>query len=165
LRDVIRTCDRFADELGRPKPQYSIETKSKRKWEGRYHPNPEIFARLLVDVLNKESMAERAIIQSFDPRTLQQSRKLDAGIRLSLLTLRRHARRVRSNVARLGFVPAIYSPDHRAVDRKLVRSVHAIGMSIIPWTINDVDRMLEVKQMGCDGLITDYPDRALAHVG
>jgi glycerophosphoryl diester phosphodiesterase len=165
LREVIRTCDARAGELGRPMPHYSIETKSRRKWEGRYHPDPENFVRLLANVLEEESIADRAIIQSFDIRTLQAAWKLERRIRLSLLVLRRHARRVNGNVDKLGFVPHIYSPDHRAVDRNLVATAHGTGMRVIPWTVNDMARMRELKEIGCDGLITDYPDRALESLG
>lgn len=165
LREVIRTCDARAAEIGRPKPHYSIETKSRPKWEGRYHPNPETFVQLLTKVLLEESVADRAIIQSFDTRTLQEARKLDDSIRLSILVLRRHARRVKGNVDRLGFVPAIYSPDHRAVDRGVVAAAHKIGMLVIPWTVNEIERMRDLKEIGCDGLITDYPDRAMSSVG
>ena len=165
LREVIRRCDARAVELGRAMPHYSIETKSRPKWEGRYHPDPETFVQLLASLLYEESIADRAIIQSFDVRTLQAARKLEGPIRLSLLVLRRHVRRVKGNVNKLGFVPHIYSPDHRAVDRNLVATAHGNGMRVIPWTVNDVARMRELKEIGCDGLITDYPDRALESLG
>lgn len=165
LRDVIRKSEAGADELERPRPYYSIETKSRPDWDGRLHPEPSVFTRLLMDVLIDEGVADRAIIQSFDVRTLQAARALVEEVSLSLLRLRRHARDLKTSVNVLGFVPAIYSPDHRAVDRHLVTATHEKGMRIIPWTINSVERMRELKAIGCDGLITDYPDRAMAAVG
>ena len=32
------------------------------------------------------------------------------------------------------------------------------GIKVIPWTVNDVEQMKELKQMGVDGIISDYPD-------
>ena len=160
LRDVIRKSDAYAGELGRPMPHYSIETKSRPAWEGRYHPPPEKFVRLLIDVLLEEGVAGRSIIQSFDGRTLREARRAGRPARLSLLLRRRDARRVDANLRRLGFTPQIYSPDHRAVNAMMVSRCHQKKMKVIPWTVNDPSRMLALKDMGCDGLITDYPDRA-----
>lgn len=164
LRDVIRTSNARADELGRPRPDFSIETKSRPSWEGRYHPDPSTFARLLIGVLEDEGVARRSIIQSFDVRTLREARRTAEHIRLSLLVIRRRAQRPAANLSRLGFTPDIYSPDQRAVDPPLVRRVHEQGMRLIPWTVNDLARMRELKAMGCDGLITDFPDRAMTLV-
>ena len=160
LREVIRQSDAYAEELGRQLPHYSIETKSRPAWEGRYHPAPETFVRLLAGVLREEGVVERSIIQSFDPRTIREARRQAEPVRLSLLLRRRDARRVDANLRRLGFTPHIYSPDHRAVDAVMVRRCHEKRMKVIPWTVNDPSRMVALKDLGCDGLITDYPDRA-----
>lgn len=162
LREVVRASDVYADELGRSRPAYSIETKSRPSWQGRYHPGPSKFARLLIGVLQDEGVADRSIIQSFDVRTLQEARGIAEHIPLALLVVRRRAHRLDVNLSRLGFAPEIYSPDQRAVNEKLVERAHERRMKIIPWTVNDVTRMRELKAMGCDGLITDYPDRAVA---
>jgi glycerophosphoryl diester phosphodiesterase len=31
-------------------------------------------------------------------------------------------------------------------------------MKIIPWTVNDLPTMVQLKKMGVDGLISDYPN-------
>lgn len=161
LREVIRTSDQHARESGRTLPQYNIETKSRRSWDGRYHPDPHTFARILVTLLEEEGVIDRSIIQSFDERTLKVARRLNGTVRLSLLVTRRQAPRIDANLKRLGFTPDIYSPDQRAVSNTLVERSHASGMHVIPWTVNDAARMHELKEMGCTGLITDYPDRAV----
>jgi glycerophosphoryl diester phosphodiesterase len=67
-----------------------------------------------------------------------------------------------ANLARLSFVPDVYSPHYRLVDAALVRTAHARGLQVIPWTVNDVATMRALLELGVDGLITDYPDRAAA---
>ena len=59
---------------------------------------------------------------------------------------------------RLGYTPEYYSPNYELVDEKLVKEVHAQGMKIIPWTVNDKKTINKLKKMGVDGIITDYPD-------
>ena len=61
----------------------------------------------------------------------------------------------------LGFEPEIYSPYYPLVDENLIGEAHAKGMKVIPWTVNDPNQMKRLLKMGVDGLITDYPDRAL----
>lgn len=160
LREVIRRSDAYAEKIGRALPDYSIETKSRPGWDGRYHPDPPTFTELLLAVLREEGVVDRSIIQSFDARTLQAARDAGEHARLSLLVTRRRAPHLDVNVNTLGFTPEIYSPDQRAVDARLVDQVHKRGMKMIPWTVNDLGRMRALKEMGCDGLITDFPDRA-----
>lgn len=45
---------------------------------------------------------------------------------------------------------------------ELIRRAHALGLKVIPWTVNDPATMRVLLRDGVDGLITDYPDRARA---
>ena len=45
------------------------------------------------------------------------------------------------------------------VDDELVAAVHAFGARIIPWTVDDPNRMEEFIDMGVDGICTNHPDR------
>ena len=38
---------------------------------------------------------------------------------------------------------------------------HALGLRVVVWTVNEVEDMLALARLGVDGIITDYPDRAL----
>ena len=53
----------------------------------------------------------------------------------------------------------IISPYHYYVNADFVHQAHKHQIKIIPWTVNDEPRMLELFQMGIDGIISDYPDR------
>ena len=43
--------------------------------------------------------------------------------------------------------------------REMVEQAHALGLKVIPWTINDQPTMAQLMDIGVDGIITDYPDR------
>lgn len=43
--------------------------------------------------------------------------------------------------------------------REMVEQAHALGLQVIPWTINDQATMTQLIDIGVDGIITDYPDR------
>lgn len=41
----------------------------------------------------------------------------------------------------------------------LVNAAHAHNIAVQYWTINDVDEMIELIEIGADGIMTDYPHR------
>ena len=159
LYDVIRMAEAYVDSTGRAPVFYNIETKSQPEGDNTFHPVPEAFTRLLYGVLDDEGITDRATIQSFDPRTLRVARAIDPSLSLALLVAQGGGD-LAANVEDLGFTPTIYSPNYRLVDPDLVTAAHDRGMEIIPWTVNARDDMERLQQMGVDGLITDYPNRA-----
>lgn len=62
------------------------------------------------------------------------------------------------NLERLGFTPTVYSPYYQLITPALVEATHRRSMKLIPWTVNDLEQMKQLKQMGVDGLISDYPN-------
>jgi glycerophosphoryl diester phosphodiesterase len=50
----------------------------------------------------------------------------------------------------------------RIVTRRFVRHLHAAGIPVQVWTVNDEPDMLRLLDWGVDGLITDRPDLAVA---
>jgi glycerophosphoryl diester phosphodiesterase len=58
----------------------------------------------------------------------------------------------------------VISPEHVLVDVGLVERAHTAGLGVLPWTVNDPRRVVELVEHGVDGLVSDYPDLALAAV-
>lgn len=157
LKDVLQMMDSLAKNHGR-KIYYNIELKSLPEGDGVFHPTPEEFSELVVNLIASESNLERVSLQSFDFRILNYLHKTYPEIALAALV---YEETFEDAFARLGFTPAIYSPYFKQVDKKLVKKVHAEGMKLIPWTVNEVADMKRLLKQGVDGLITDYPDRAV----
>lgn len=158
MREAIEAIEAQVAEMNREPVLYNIEMKSTPEWTGSYVPEPETFARLLYEELRELDMLERVFIQSFDVRTLQAMRQIDENLPLVLLV--ENDRGVASNISQLGFIPEVYSPYFMRVDEAAVAQVQAEGMRLVPWTINEKEDMHRLIDMGVDGLITDYPDRA-----
>lgn len=53
-----------------------------------------------------------------------------------------------------------WSPYFKDLDEAKLREAHALGLKVIPWTVNDPAEMRRLRDMGVDGLITDRPDLA-----
>jgi glycerophosphoryl diester phosphodiesterase len=39
-----------------------------------------------------------------------------------------------------------------------VAQCHAAGVKLVPWTVNERQGIEDLKKLGVDGIITDYPD-------
>ena len=144
---------------------------------------PEEFARTVVDVLRTEGMLDRADLQSFDWRVLREARKLAPELSTVCLTAEQ---RWIDNILRGrpgpspwtagldveafdGSVPrlveaagcTVWSPYYCDLTEATLADAHTLGLRVVVWTVNEVDDMLALAHLGVDGIITDYPDRAL----
>ena len=144
---------------------------------------PREFARGVVEAVRAEGMVDRVDLQSFDWRVLFEARALAPELRAACLTVER---RFHDNLLRGrpgpspwtagldldafdGSVPrlveaagcAIWSPFHRNVTEAALAEAHTLGLKVVVWTVNGVDDMLALARLGVDGIITDYPDRAV----
>ena len=144
---------------------------------------PEEFARAVVAVLRAEGMLGRADVQSFDWRVLFEARRLAPELSTVCLTAEQswldNVHRGRPDpspwTAGLdvgafgGSVPrlveaagcTVWSPYHRDLTAEALAEAHALGLKVVVWTVNEADEMLALARMGVDGIITDYPDRAI----
>jgi glycerophosphoryl diester phosphodiesterase len=159
LSDVFKAVERYMKLKKLPYIRYNIEIKSSPQDDNIFHPEPAAFAKLVYDEIIRHKMQDRVIVQSFDVRPLQELRKMPVRMPLALLVGGKAG--VEENLKKLGFIPNTYSPHYSLVDAALVAKCRERGMKIIPWTVNDVADMVKMKQFDLDGIITDYPDRAV----
>ncbi|WP_299821671.1 glycerophosphodiester phosphodiesterase family protein [uncultured Pontibacter sp.] len=156
LEEVIDTTQAYLAAHNLPQVFYNIEIKTKPSGDGIYHPAPEEFVAKLMAVILDKGMAPYVIIQSFDVRTLQVLKRNYPGIKTSLLT--ENLQSLAKNLETLGFAPDIYSPYYKLVNAGLLKEAHARSIKVIPWTVNNLQKIKELKELGVDGVITDYPD-------
>jgi glycerophosphoryl diester phosphodiesterase len=158
LSEVIADAEAYAVLKGLPKPFYNIETKTQPQTDNLYHPAPEAFVELLIKVIKASKAEARVIIQSFDIRTLQLIHRKYPAMKTALLIEGFDRRLLKEQLDQLGFTPTIYSPDYSLVTGSLLADCHALGIKVIPWTVDDKDSIERLKKMGVDGIITDFPN-------
>lgn len=57
--------------------------------------------------------------------------------------------------------PDLLAVEDKLVDQDYVTRYHELGYKIAVWTVNDPKRIQELLGFGVDGIITDFPQRAL----
>ena len=159
LSDLVDSVEEYIRVHHLKQVDYNIETKCLPATDNLFHPEPAIFVQLLMDVIVEKKIQSRTIIQSFDIRTLKLMHEKYPGVRTSLLIEDYDKRPAATQLQLLGFTPAVYSPAYQLVDAALVGYCHAQKMKLIPWTVNDQAEYNRLRQLGVDGIITDFPDR------
>jgi len=158
LSDVIKSVAWYIKSYTQYEVDYNIELKSSPKGDGKFHPNPEEFSDIVYRLIDQYLPWDRIVIQSFDFRVLRYWHKKYPDVRLAALI--ENTRSIKSNLASLGFKPAIYSPYYKLLSEKDIKSLHKDNIKVIPWTVNDTDKMLQLVEWEIDGIITDYPNLA-----
>ena len=57
---------------------------------------------------------------------------------------------------------SVWSPNFRNVTAASLAEAKALGLKVIPWTVNERADMARLIELGVSGIITDYPDRLRA---
>jgi len=156
LESIFSDVVEYSAEQKIPDVMFNIEIKSKPEWDGFMTPEPKQFAQLVYNVIVKAGMQKRVTIQSFDPRALKAMREIDPSIPLVYLV--ENDREYKAKLAELDFKPAVYSPNYKLLDKAIVADLHAMGMKVIPWTVNDSIQMMKTIETGVDGIISDDPE-------
>jgi glycerophosphoryl diester phosphodiesterase len=166
--------------LGASSVRFNIETKLSPLAPAET-ADPETFARHLVEAVRRHGLAARTTVQSFDWRTLQAVQRIAPELATAYLS----AEQGGSDTIRAadphgspwtaglrhadhGSVPAMvraaggrtWSPNAADLDAARVAQARALGLAVVPWTVNDPAAMRRLIGWGVDGLITDRPDLA-----
>ena len=177
LDDVVD----LLESSGASQVRLNIETKLTPSAEAT-QPSARHFADKLVQVIRRRGIAERVSVQSFDWRTLAHVQAIAPEIETVYLTAeQRWLDNIRrrepgpspwtaghdiddhdGSLARLvhGAGGDTWSPYFRELDSSQVNEAHRLGLKVVVWTVNEAPDMHRLLDLGVDGLITDYPDRA-----
>ena len=105
---------------------------------------------------------ERVVVSSFNVATIAAVKVVDPEIPIALVC---GITDPASAVARaLAHSMSAVHPYDTMCTPYFVDKAHSSGLDVFAWTVNDPGRMGHLVDMGVDGIITDYPDRARAVV-
>jgi glycerophosphoryl diester phosphodiesterase len=164
LPEVFALADSYRADVG-----YNIETKVAAD-RPAISADPQEFVDVVLAAVRAAGKVDRVEIQSFDWRTLPLVHQAEPSI--PLVALWNEQTWVPDSRWLAGVNPAvvgdpvigatlvganILSPAYSFVDKSLVDRAHSLGLSVIPWTVDDVNDMRALIADGVDGIITNYP--------
>lgn len=163
--------------LGDDETRFNLETKVTPEASAA---EVERWVAAVVEVVRRHEMVERTTLQSFDWRALVIAERLEPGLSLAALLgvteldprwtaglQVRSGEGIAEVLERLDAEVEIFSPSWRLLvpgrnaPVASVEALHAAGLRVIPWTVNDAETMERMIDLGVDGLISDRPDRLL----
>lgn len=161
LEDLVDFCENYAKENGLDLPRYNIEIKYKHaKGEGVLWPEITENINITLPLLISKNLGDRLVIQCFDPEGLNYIHEHYPELKLSYLTDEKKPDYAK-NKAELNFTPEWISPHYSCVTKEMVEECHKDGTKIVPWTVDEPADIRRMMDLGCDAVITNYPDRML----
>jgi glycerophosphoryl diester phosphodiesterase len=158
LKDVIIAVENHIKNYTLYEADYNIEIKSAPEDDNKFHPAPAEYSELVYELIDQYLPWDRIVIQSFDFRVLKYWHEKHPDVRLAALV--ENKKSVTANLNDLGFTPSVYSPYFQLLSKEDLQLLKQKKIRVIPWTVNEVDDIKKMRELGVDGLITDYPNRA-----
>jgi glycerophosphoryl diester phosphodiesterase len=164
LPDVFSLAEAYHADV-----RYNIETKVTAD-RPAVSAVPQEFVDIVLAAVRTAGKVDRVEIQSFDWRTLLLVRQAEPLI--PRVALWNEDTWVPDSPWLAGINPAVVgdpvigatlvganvlSPVYFLADKPLVDRAHALGLSVIPWTVDDANDMRAQIADGVDGIITNYP--------
>lgn len=157
LRELIDSVETFIQKNNYQRIKYNIELKSGKEQYGKFQPFPEEFVDLVMAVVSEKKINDFSNLQSFDTRILNYLNKAYPEMEVGYLV---SGIGIPKQLAKLDFKPDNYNPYFGLVkSQEFVDSVRNFEMKLIPWTVNEVEDIERMIELGVDGIITDYPER------
>jgi glycerophosphoryl diester phosphodiesterase len=156
LIDVVTAVKEYCSKENRPMPKFNIELKSDTAWDVKYIPSTTVFVERVNQTIGYLGIVELSTIQSFDPRILNEFMLINSQLRYAFLS--DEAGDPLKQMSVLNRLPHIYSPNYLLIDAKMIKQLQKMKLEIITWTVNDLEAMRKLIDMGVNGIITDYPN-------
>jgi len=169
LEQVLSLCERQSHR----QMHYQIEIKNAPGTLAEGVPPHEIVPRV-AEVLKKFHIGKRATIHSFLWENVLLAKSLLPDITTACITDTQALCDKMYPAAKdwyagftfkqLGEVPTIlkqlqvWNPEGNTLKREWIDQAHAAGIKVIPWTVDNPERMKTLIEAGIDGIITNRPD-------
>jgi len=158
---AAQTIPTLGELLDLVKGKTVIQVEIKVNARGQRYPGIE---RQVVDAIQARGMVSDVIIISFDFPTLKEIKHIEPRLKTGALVRADWFSARGNNVERivqdaLDATGADYfMPTYVPVTEALVQAVHARGIKIGVWTVNNTFDMTRLAQWGVDAITTDRPD-------
>ena len=112
----------------------------------------------VIDMVWRFGVARNTILSSFNPLVIKKVKKIDPEMRTGFIYEKRLPN-FNQKLAK-GLIVNSWHPQFKGVNALVVERAEKAGSTIFPWTVNDPEALLRMKELGVDGVITDFPKLA-----
>lgn len=142
--------------------------------------SPQVLARATIERLRGHGLLQNTVLYAFDWRVLDEAAVVEPSLKRCCLTEADTVKNAtlwfgKANLANFnpqqpGSLPRlvastgakVWAPDHETLNAYEVEQAHELGLTIIPWTVNEPEDIMNMIVLGVDGIISDFPDRVLS---
>jgi glycerophosphoryl diester phosphodiesterase len=115
---------------------------------------------MLLEALRRHGPERGFVVSSFLPGVLCELRARDPDLPLGLICDGDY------QLAQWRKLPINYlMPQHKLVSPTLINEVHAAGLKVFVWTVNRRELMLQLSELGVEGIISDDTELLVATLG
>lgn len=107
-------------------------------------------------IKNENIISKNILFSSFEWEELKDLRDLDSKVNIALVTENNPLDAIEPA---LNLQAIAINPTHKKLNKKVVEQIFSAGLKIYTWTVNDDKQIKKMKQLGVNGIITDYPER------
>ncbi|WP_319468352.1 glycerophosphodiester phosphodiesterase family protein [uncultured Pseudodesulfovibrio sp.] len=107
--------------------------------------------------IRKVGIEDLILISSFNHEYLREVRRLGSDLPLAVLTEDEHPENIPEYLRSLD--AQYYHPDVDITPVHMIQELASEGIRVSPYTVNDMDKALELIDAGCFSVITDFPQR------
>ena len=157
LSEVIESCEVFTKNNSFSAITYIIEIKSNSIYYDVFYPKPKEYVTLVLRTIAKYDFKDRIVLKSFDVAILNEIKKQQPEIKVSLLINRQEV--ISDKLKQLNFTPEILGPYYKLLNKEIVVKYQNLRFLIYAWTVNEMPDIERIQSYGVDGIITDYPNR------
>ena len=151
------TVKEALNDLKEHNPIILFEIKSSEKNYGIYQPYPKAYAEIILNELKEYEFLENIIFMSFDPEMLNSLNKIMPDQKYIYLEYN-PLNNFEKCLSFLNFKPYALGLYFPMINKETIKIAHINGIHVYAWTVNEVKTGNELKNIGIDGLITDYPN-------
>jgi glycerophosphoryl diester phosphodiesterase len=126
---------------------------------------PEI-EKKIVDLIHTYKAQDWCIVQSFRDAVLFRVHQVDSDIRLHKLLVWKSrwlpvqfdTKLTHFSFPKYDFVES-YNLNYKKLNPGFILEAHQKGKTVFAWTVNELADIQKMKEMGVDGIISNFPDR------
>jgi len=138
----------------------NIEIKSEAYQS--HHP-PDAIEKQVVELLRQKKLVDSVIISSFNVKFLEQIASMKQAPAIAFISENPADEKTVQMCTRLKVFS--WHPDHKIVTPEQVELMHARGIKVFPWTVNELEDFDAMQDLKVEGVITNDPMLAARWAG